>query len=277
MAAAYAKTGRRSSALAAGRKFLGESPAKRKPSKGKATNSAKVATAKAPRFGKKTAPKVDIESLDLTKMSKAELVVFGIANGMAFTPDLDETAIRRKVGKALLGITPEIEEQLARIAPTETVDCIGLWIDLASASCVACTLTQDCKDRFHKHAMEGFKAFTAALRAIERPTGVPEPEPVAEREVYAKAPPMKRRTRKRVKYNKERKLSIYDVQNPEKAGSAEFDLVAEIQEEVPEDMGELEQIIFNHFDAETDTDDARKQLVVELATELDRVGILSVL
>lgn len=255
--------------------------AKKKPT---AKRTTKKKAAKKPATKKKSsrakAAVVDVPTdregkvkIDVRKLSMKELRGTAKDLGVKVTKGMTEDALREAVADAMVGMTDDAMEVVNSVNYEKLDECIGLFIDLTSATCISCSLQSDCRRKFAEHQANGFAAF-AKVRldiktdetadAVEAEDLPPKDKPKATK---------KPKKKKDAKFIAKRKINVYEIDIEDDDDAAEF--LRDLLDTVPQTMGELRDLVVKHYEPDDGEDD--DSLTLDIARQLVDIDAIELL
>lgn len=232
------------------------------------------------------APKMEVARVDrkALKATLEELKQAGLV--VEYSKEDDDNTLRAKAHAALAKLAePKAIKLLEKIdinklTPITAGDCLGLFVDLRSAQCVACPDTQACVRKFVENMGNNFEVFKEALvdaqteeaaaevkeedmpekkptkktKDEEKPTKKPkEKEPEKEQEEPEKKPAKATGIKqKKIEYTPERVVVVIDQPNPNKKGHDDYQFIQDVLDTGTCRMSVLREISERYYEFPSD-------------------------
>lgn len=230
-------------------------------------------------------PAVEINKMD-RKSLKATIVELQNAGvKIEYDKKDEDDVLRRKINDAMQALpSPEMIKMLESIDPSKlkdvlSKDCFGIFIDIRSASCMACPDVESCTKEYLKNLKGDFKMFRPAMQEIkaeELAATVTEETVKASTKKAAKTNKDEPKAKK-VVWDPDRFIAVVDIdiKTLDKEHDT-FSTLKAIFKEVPSTFAALREIVEREWDISDDSGfvqdwvlNLRKLGYVKLEADLD--------
>lgn len=229
-------------------------------------------------------------NIDMTKLDRKTMKGMAADLNVTVKKSMSDDELRTALTKAMVGIDKTVEKQLDKLNPGKVSeglkDCLGLFIDLTKATCIACPLQGTCRDLFEQHRQGGFQVFEQLSGHDVKVEPLVELDDAPDEVVEE---PKKKKSKLKV-FNPSRKIEVYDIgliknlkEPVEVDGVTITDhlehkkMLKQVMAEVPKNLGLLGMIVLKHMEPDDDTDEAKHTLITFFATYFEKLGLIELI
>ena len=217
-------------------------------------------------------------NIDLSKLERKTLKAMASDVGATIDKDMSDDAVRSKIAEKLTGYDGTAKAKIkagveAGLKIDELDNCIGLFIDLSQAVCIACPAQSDCRKLFEEHRAGGFKVFEVAPKVVSADAVVAKTKETKETK-ETKAP----------KFDKEKAISIVPFKKVVKLPSVKMDgqdvdnmahksFLRDLKEKSPTTLGTFRNVVLAHY-THAPEDKNGKSLAMWMVNYCEKLSIL---
>lgn len=235
-------------------------------------------------------------NIDMTKLDRKTLKGMAADLGVTITKSMSDDEVRNAVSTAMIGVDKKVVQSLDEMEPAkvdELKNCIGLFIDLTHAACIACPVQKQCRDLFEQHRQEGFVVFERLKAKLTKKVeddddGEKTAEVLAEEDDNKKGKKKEKKNGRRLSYDPKREVECYDVGkikefiktldtvsvNGVEVDEHDFKLLLDLKKTVPENLKEVADVITRHYEPDDDSKESFETLVMFWVEYFEQIGIL---